>query len=87
MKNKNLTLLVTLLALWPDCTVDHNETAGSTTVTTPDGNCSVTVSTLDYDWVMEEFPNEEMVITENVGTEEIADGQATTTNATAEVIN
>lgn len=84
MKNKNLTLLVTILALWPDCTVDHNETVASTTVTTPDGNCSVTVSTLDYDWVMEEFPNEEITLTENVGTEQT---EETLADQTAEVIN
>lgn len=72
MKNKNLTLLATLLALWPNCSVDHNETAESTTVTSPDGNCSVTVATLDYEWLNEDFPNEGEIAL-NTGNEELAE--------------
>lgn len=78
MKNKNLALLTVLLAMWPltDCTVDTNDTAGTTTITSPDGNSSITCNTDHYDWLVENFPAESEEGTENLAE---AEEESTTT--------
>jgi len=63
-----------------DLTVDHNETAGTTTVTTPDGNCSITLDISDWDAVSN-LPN-----AEEGDLEDTAPAITNDENATSEVM-
>jgi hypothetical protein len=89
MKNKNLSLLTLMLTLWAvnDCTIDHNNTTDSTTVTSPDGNCSVTVPTDEYEWLTENFPNEGEEAAQAIGTENLNEGVTASTQASVVAAN
>jgi hypothetical protein len=62
MKNRNVALCAVILSMYPmtDLTIDSNETAGTTTISTPNNACTIVLDTPDWEFLTEELPNEAM---------------------------